>query len=62
MKKAYTAPQLTNHGAINTVTQVTNDAARQDTLFGPPGGSAVVDNSQGSLDACIILPGQTNCL
>ncbi|MBU7583784.1 MAG: lasso peptide [Nostoc sp. TH1S01] len=62
MKKTYSAPKLTNHGSVNEVTAVTQDSARQDTLFGPPGGTTVVSNDQGSLDSCIISPGTTNCL
>jgi len=35
MKRAYEAPKLTNHGSVNTVTQISNDSTRRDTLFGP---------------------------
>jgi len=62
MKKAYKAPQLTNHGSINTVTQVSNDDNRIDTLFGPPGGTTPVSADQGSVNACIIRPRTTTCL
>lgn len=60
MKRAYEAPKLTNHGSVNTVTQISNDSTRRDTLFGPNGSTA--STAQGSLDACIILPGTTTCL
>lgn len=61
MKKTYSAPKLTNHGSVNAVTAVTADSSRVDTLFGPPGGSTPITDGTGSLDACIITPGTSEC-
>ncbi|MBU7583783.1 MAG: lasso peptide [Nostoc sp. TH1S01] len=63
MKKLYCTPKLTDHGDISTITNISGGGTRQDVLFGPPKGSTVISNGQGSADdGCLIKPGTKVCL
>lgn len=54
MKKIYSRPELTIHGSIETLTQVTGTATTKDVLFF--NGSPTPINTTGSADFNFIPP------
>ncbi|MGG6296559.1 lasso peptide [Leptolyngbya sp. AN02str] len=55
MKKAYTAPKLTNHGNVESLTQAFGSSPAADVVY--IGGSNVPTNvgSTGSVDGIIVI-------
>ena len=56
MKKIYSRPELTIHGSIETLTQVTGTATTKDVLFFNGSPSTVPVNTTGSADFNFIPP------
>ncbi|MBW4652684.1 MAG: lasso peptide [Kaiparowitsia implicata GSE-PSE-MK54-09C] len=55
MKKSYIAPQLTNHGSVESLTQAVGDVSFSDTVFLSASVNPVaIGDSAGSRDAIVV--------
>jgi hypothetical protein len=61
MKKTYNAPKLTNHGSVETITQMFGNTSQKDFLFFSAGNNAGIPpntpidiNTDGSVDGIVV--------